>query len=265
MSRIASLLGRTLVLVAHPDDEAVACAALLQRVREPIVVFATDGAPRDAYFWQKYGSRERYADLRAQEAGQALQVIDIRRWHFVETEYGRITDQELFRHLPAAFLALQEFVKREQPQALLTLAYEGGHPDHDSCNFLVSQLANEFHLLAWEMPLYQRASGELRRQVFIELQGTELLLPATPRELERKRQMLSAYASQWGMVREFAPAVEQLRPLAVYDYSRPPHAGVLNYEAWQWPVTGAQLCEAFATFAAAAQTRTNSREGESAA
>ncbi len=265
MSQIASLLGRTLVLVAHPDDEAIACGALLQRIPTPIVAFATDGAPRDPCFWQDYGSREAYAGLRAEEARQALQIINLKRWHFVETDCGRIADQELFAHLPAAFLALHEFINRERPQAVLTLAYEGGHPDHDCCNFLASQLAQEFHLPVWEAPLYQRASGEFRRQTFIDAQGTELLLTATPAELESKQQMLSAYASQRDVVREFTPAAEQLRPLAVYDYSRPPHAGVLNYEAWQWPVNGDRLCKAFVTFAAVGHTRTESDKGEHAA
>jgi hypothetical protein len=33
-----------------------------------------------------------------------------------------------------------------------------------------------------------------------------------------------------------------------YDYARPPHEGVLNYEAWQWPMTGKQVCAAFETY-----------------
>ena len=57
--------GRTLVLVAHPDDECIAFGALLQRIREPLVVFATNGSPADPYFWQKYGSREAYAEIAA--------------------------------------------------------------------------------------------------------------------------------------------------------------------------------------------------------
>src|ERR1051326_5369869 len=57
MPTLESLLGRTLVLIAHPDDEALGCGALLQRVREPVVCFATDGAPLAAKWWQPYGSR----------------------------------------------------------------------------------------------------------------------------------------------------------------------------------------------------------------
>ena len=65
MERLAPLLGKTLVIVAHPDDEIVGCGSLLQRVREPLVLFATDGAPRDRFFWENYGSREAYAQLPA--------------------------------------------------------------------------------------------------------------------------------------------------------------------------------------------------------
>ena len=52
-SKLAPLLGRTLVIVAHPDDETITCGGLLQRMRDPCVVFATDGAPEDAYFWSR--------------------------------------------------------------------------------------------------------------------------------------------------------------------------------------------------------------------
>ena len=50
MAWIDDLLGRTLVLVAHPDDECIAFGALLQRIREPLVVFATNGSPARSVF-----------------------------------------------------------------------------------------------------------------------------------------------------------------------------------------------------------------------
>ncbi|PYX97930.1 MAG: hypothetical protein DMG63_13230 [Acidobacteria bacterium] len=67
-SKLAPLLGRTLVIVAHPDDETITCGGLLQRMRDPCVVFATDGAPEDAHTWGRFGSRERSAAIREQEA-----------------------------------------------------------------------------------------------------------------------------------------------------------------------------------------------------
>src|SRR4051812_27248634 len=129
------LLGRTLVLVAHPDDEAAACGALLQRISDPIVVFATDGAPRSNYFWKQYGSREEYARVRVQEAEQALAAVGVAHFHFLR-EDPPIVDQELFLHLPAAYDALTRLLDAEMPEAILSHAYEGGHPDHDACCFL---------------------------------------------------------------------------------------------------------------------------------
>jgi hypothetical protein len=39
-----------------------------------------------------------------------------------------------------------------------------------------------------------------------------------------------------------------VRPLPAYDYSLPPHTGQLNYERWQWPMTGNDVCRAFVSF-----------------
>jgi hypothetical protein len=50
----------------------------------------------------------------------------------------------------------------------------------------------------------------------------------------------------------------------VYDYSRPPHRGKLNYEAWQWPVTGAGLCRAFQSVAGQADLRLANEGGRGA-
>jgi hypothetical protein len=39
-----------------------------------------------------------------------------------------------------------------------------------------------------------------------------------------------------------------VRPQIAYDYSRPPHDGKLNYEAWQWTMTGEDVARAFVEF-----------------
>src|ERR1700760_3803120 len=103
MDALNPLLGRTLVLVAHPDDESITCGALLQRMRQPLVVFATDGGPQDEYFWGKYSSRDNYVALRRREAEAALQAVGVRELHWLADAEGRLfTDQHLFRHLPDA-------------------------------------------------------------------------------------------------------------------------------------------------------------------
>jgi LmbE family N-acetylglucosaminyl deacetylase len=249
MDPLDPLLGRTLVIVAHPDDEAVACAALLQRIREPHVLFCTDGGPLDPWFWERYGSREAYSLLRQKEARVALKAIGVTDVNILKTRSGEpIIDQQLFQHLPAAVEAVSDVVSRIRPQALLTLAYEGGHPDHDSCSFITSLIAGERSIPAWEMPiepLFKKV--ERRWQTFLTPAQPAVSLHPTADEIARKRRALEAYASQ-GDFAGIAAADETFRPLPEYDYTLRPHEGVLNYESWQWTMTGDQVSASFAAY-----------------
>src|ERR1019366_7522187 len=100
--------GRVLVLVAHADDESVGYGGLLQKMREAVVVIATDGAPRDEYFWGRYGSREKYAAVRREEARRAMQLAGIRQLVLLAEEDGRFEDQRLFLNLAPAYGLLQK-------------------------------------------------------------------------------------------------------------------------------------------------------------
>lgn len=248
---ISELLGRTLVIVAHADDEAVACGALLQRMSDPAVVICTDGAPRDAYFWQAYGSRAEYGRVRVREARRALQAVGVRDVHLLpefEAE-GAFADQELFRRIPLAMRHLRKIAQQTGSEAVLTPAYEGGHPDHDTCNFLGCQLAGELQVPAWEACLYHRYAGEkMTIQHFVQTTGEEVRLDISAEELARKRTMQAAYVSQRDVLAMFHPDLEMVRPMVHYDYLQPPHEGTLNYEAWGWPIRGWELCDRFQQF-----------------
>jgi LmbE family N-acetylglucosaminyl deacetylase len=248
MSDLAPLLGRTLVIVAHPDDEAGGCGVLMQRVRDPVVLITTDGAPRDQYFWGKYGSRDAYAQLRREEARKAATVVGVRQLEFLVSlrTQQAFVDQELFRALPDALTALLEVVDRVRPEALLTLAYEGGHPDHDCCSFLTHVAARLRLVTAWEMPLYHRSlDGVSVQQEYGVVGDREIILQPTEAELALKQKMLAAYASQREILALFASPVERFRLQPAYDYAQPPHSGTLNYEAWGWSISGREVSAAF--------------------
>ena len=250
-----ALSGRTLVLVAHPDDESVSCGALLQRIAEPIVAIATDGAPRDEFFWGKAGSRRGYARLREQEIYDALALAGVSEIVLLAHNAGPrelFVDQELHRAIPEAIDELAAMIRRYRPDGLVTTAYEGGHPDHDVCSFLAAVLGKQYSLPVWEFPLYHRrppAAMVFQRFLFVSgREEDETVLEIRPEEMRIKRQMLAAYGSQHPFLGEFDSALERFRPQHAYDYSHPPHPGRLNYEAWQWPVTGEEVCDAFARF-----------------
>jgi len=238
---ITELLRRTLVIVAHPDDEAVGAGGLMQRIPDLQLVFCTDGGPLDPWFWKYFGSRENFVSVRRREAEK---VAEIGGWP--APKFLPICDQELYLNLRTAIEGLEMLVSDFQPAALLTQAYEGGHPDHDSCAFLTHILSLRTNLPAWEMPLYHRTGDGGRFQEFISDHEESFPLELNARELHAKRRMIEAYPSQKLTLASFNLNVERFRPLARYDFFRPPEVEIINYEAWQWPVKATQVSDEFA-------------------
>jgi LmbE family N-acetylglucosaminyl deacetylase len=250
------LSGRVLVLVAHADDESVGYGALLQKMREAVVVIATDCAPRDKYFWERFGSREAYAAVRRDEARSAMRLAGVHELVLLAEEDERLEDQRLFQNLAEAYSLLEKLVERVRPETIATLAYEGGHPDHDSCSVLGARLGEQFDVPVWEAPLYSRASagvntgirGEPRLQQFVCETGEEVAVQIDPGELGKKRAMCAQYASQGDFLQTFDAQREVVRPQVKYDYAEPPHAGPTNYECWQWWMSALDVSAKFAEF-----------------
>ena len=251
---ISELLNRTLVVVAHPDDEAVGAGALMQRMREAYVVFCTDGGPRDNFFWGRYGSRKKYIAVRSQETRSAAEIARVQ-----QTSFLNFPDQELYQHLSEALHELEFLISDLCPAAILTHAYEGGHPDHDCCAFLSYVLGLRRELPVWEMPLYHRTNSGMQSQKFLRYRLRAVSLRMSSRELQVKQRMVSCYVSQADALQSFELGVERFRRLEKYDFSRPPKTPVINYEAWQWPVMAEQVCAAFFLAQAITPGRTRQR------
>jgi N-acetylglucosamine malate deacetylase 2 len=249
MAGLQALLGTTVILVAHPDDEVIGFGALMQRMRRPIVAFATDGAPRDPYFWRNYGSREVYAEVRQQEARAALAIVGAEPVFLADHVAGGIVDQELFRRLPQATEAFSHAMDELKPGALLTLSYEGGHPDHDSACFIASVIGRRMGIPVWEAPLYHRhPDGKGAIQNFHQRSGEEIDLHVEGEAMRKKVEMFHTYKSQRLVLDGFRPEVETFRPIANYDFTRRPMPWKLNYELWQWQMDGDEVARAFAEY-----------------
>ena len=101
----------------------------------------------------------------------------------------------------------------------------------------------------WESPLYHRnPDGSGRVQRFPRTDGKEIEIKVEGEPLERKLRMFHTYKSQKLTLDNFRPESEQLRPIADYDFTRRPFPWKLNYELWQWPMTGEEVSAAFASY-----------------
>lgn len=232
-----SSLGRTLVLLPHPGDEA-ACAGLLQRSCEPIVAVVTNDAAEVQGGSSMVATHRKYAIIRQQEALKALPLAGVHQVEFL-SDYpylDKFCAHALCDVLPLLFAAVHTLIRRHRPDSLLVPAYEGGHPDHDVCSFVGAMVRQWMQLPIWEMPLYHASdSGEIVSQRFREPNGSELMYPLTSAELHTRAAMLSCYASERDSAAYITGAAEYFRPQEKYDYSLPVPLGTDNVTAWAPP------------------------------
>ena len=231
---------RAVLVFAHPDDETLACGALLPRLESATIVHVTDGAPRSGGDAQRHGfaTANAYAAARRIELRDGMALADISEEHLVCLG---VADQ-------GAPIALGQIARQLVPflagaDIVITHAYEGGHPDHDAVCWAVH--AAHRHLtdarpVLIDVPLYRLGSdGDWLRQSFGGDDG-EIILRLAPAERDWKARMIAAHATQAGTLAGFGVADEPYRIAPAYDFARLPNGGALLYEHYGWGLTGAR-------------------------
>ncbi|MBI4366825.1 MAG: PIG-L family deacetylase [Deltaproteobacteria bacterium] len=145
---------------------------------------------------------------------------------------------------------LAKVIAEFQPDAVIAPAFEGGHPDHDSTNYMVARAAAKAALPvnrvfeACEYNGYFLSSAVLGRlnglmlvrfalpPRFIPGRNRAMRLDMNKSELEHKHALLRRYRSQKPdtLVQLFGYP-DQFRPIEAYNYSRGPYdpAGTARY------------------------------------
>lgn len=231
-----------LVVAPHPDDETIGAGVWIarNREREITVLHITDGSPRDMADARVCGfpSRRAYAAARRREAEEALLLAGcrrVRRFPFI--------DKETYLHLPELISRMCTLVRKLRPLLVLSPAYEGGHPDHDSAALAVAATASQFPGLFQhrEYALYHSgAAGEFVTEAFLAGDTRVDVFHLSPADRDFKRAMLAKFETQQHIVNEFPLRVEQFRDAPSYDFTLPPHDGLLLYERWNWGISGAE-------------------------
>jgi LmbE family N-acetylglucosaminyl deacetylase len=130
----------TLFVIAHQDDEI----ALVSRMRLCVgrgdritCICLTDGATRID------------AATRDEETKRVLATLDV---HDYRVGHERIADGTLPDHLDAALALLES--QADAFDEVVTLAWEGGHQDHDAAHLVAALFAERRNLPCLELPLY---------------------------------------------------------------------------------------------------------------
>jgi LmbE family N-acetylglucosaminyl deacetylase len=247
---------RILLLIPHPDDEVVGCCAAIGRAQRAganvFGAFLTTGVPAAEVLWpwQRAAHHQR-VEQRLGEARRAAELLGLDPICFRDVPTRRLKD-----HGPATLELIRSLLAEVHADMLWTPAYEGGHQDHDVANFLASRLRDRAPV--WEFSEYNFFGGEVRSQEFFAPTGEEQVLALDAAEQQRKRALLALYESERGNLDYVRTEREVFRPLATYDYTRPPHDGKMFYQRFQWVpyhprvdhTRPEEVCRALAGFAA---------------
>jgi hypothetical protein len=174
----ATALPTTLVLVAHPDDEAIGAGGLLAGLPDAVVAHVTDGAPRDVRYAQSRGfqTREEYARARRREVVNALAHAGITPDRCRDLGY---VDGEASMQLLELVFDVADLMDEVRPDVVLTHPYEGGHSDHDATAFAVHLACGILHPdnvptpLVLELTSYHSFSGARRVGNFLPFVSAE--------------------------------------------------------------------------------------------
>jgi LmbE family N-acetylglucosaminyl deacetylase len=242
----AKSLPTTLVIVAHPDDEAIGAGGLLAGLPDAVVAHVTDGAPRDARYAQSKGfqTREEYARARRREVVNALAHVGITPDRCRDFGY---VDGEASMQLLELVFDVADLMDEVRPDIVLTHPYEGGHSDHDATAFAVHLACGILRRdnvptpLVLELTSYHNYSGARRVFSFLPFLGSEeRTIQLTDTEKGLKQRMYQEFASQRQVLEHFPIALERFRPAPRYLFTNAPHEGQLDYERFCTIITGAQ-------------------------
>lgn len=225
------------LVVAHPDDETIAAGASLHLMPRLLLVHVTDGAPRrlDDANREGFATPSAYAAARAAELDAALALSGAAP---ARAALG-VPDQDATLAISAIAGRLCALFRTHRVEAVLTHAYEGGHPDHDATALAVHLAARGGPEIVEFAGYHAAPDGGMRTGAF--LPGTpDALVRLSPHDAARKAAMLACFRTQAAILSHFDPKQERFRNAPAYDFTAPPHPGRLNYENWGWSMTGTE-------------------------
>lgn len=241
---------KSLLVFAHPDDEAIALGARLSRFRDSHFVHVTDGAPRNEQDSRAHGFAmlDDYRRARREEFRKALACAGIAS---ASHESLEIPDQEASLHLAEIATRICGILEQLEPEIVFTHPYEGGHPDHDACAFAV-HLAAAVHVRRGhkapaiiEAAFYHAGPEGLVTGTFLRRpeRMMEVVYPLSPLERKGKQRLLDCFTTQKETLALFRLDAERFRIAPEYEFWRPPQVAPVYYDQQPWGMSSERFCK----------------------
>lgn len=237
-------LPRTMVVVAHPDDETVGAGSRLPRLAQARFVCVTDGAPRNGHDAARHGlTPAQYARARRAELEGVLRRCGIGPERLSSLD---APDQQASLRMVPLARQLAQLLADEGSEVVLTQPYEGGHPDHDATAFIVHAAVALLRAQGGgapgivEMASYHRGEDGLRTCAFLPEPpgGPPLMVQLTPEDQVRKAELIALFTTQRETLAGWPLQAEGFRRAPRHDFTQPPHGGKLHYEHYDWGMEG---------------------------
>ncbi|OJH37432.1 PIG-L deacetylase family protein [Cystobacter ferrugineus] len=220
-----ALRGSVLFVTAHPDDAVCGASWLLRRSPHAHVVHVTEGTR-----WNDTPPAPEQASF------EALSLAGLGP--------DRLLSLGTMEHMPSEELVtltecLVALLKALRPTLLVVHPYEGRHPDHDAAAF-ISHAAVALLVRGGRTPpsLLEMAvptCGHLEpRPIGFQSapdDGPVATVALSAEDRALKQRMLACHASPGWDSRSVSSAPERYRLAPRYDFTRPPRAGMLLYDA----------------------------------
>ena len=239
-----------LFVIPHPDDEVVGSCLIIKeffKKKKISILFLTNGviSPSKNWFWEKKKFKKKIS-IRYQEMLKTLEYLEITNFFLQD-----LPTRSLKTNIVKTYNLIKKIVLDNEIDTLFCPAYEGGHQDHDVTNYIASKFNKICKV--YEFAEYNFYKNIINSNTFIELNGTEHTINLNEQQRKFKKMCLDTYRSETNNVSYIKLFQESFRPIKNYDYSAPPHKGILFYRrfsffSWHPKVEETKprdLCETF--------------------
>lgn len=224
-------LKNVLFIMPHPDDEVAIVGRIKKYLEEQKNIHCV---------WITDGNLSADKEIRQQESIKVMNLLKVPRenLHFLNFPDGKCIYN--LNNIVDLLTKIMEEIKAEE---VYTTAYEGGHPDHDSINFCVNNVAKKLNIIAYEFPMYNKYKVPFGRFGKLVPANTKTLFTDSKWQgLRLKLKTVAIHKSQWGSLFPFilfnVDKKEPYRLIPDWDYTLPPHSGKLFYEKFLFKLLG---------------------------